>query len=114
MKTVKINLYEFSELNEKAKQKAIDEHRNFLLSTMQLSDFISGDAEFDTEEGLNNAFNAEYKFIDENDAPVIESIEINEYLFYSDGDLANCTIYCGSHPKAGITELTIGDDVYTL
>ena len=114
MKTVQINIYSFNELSEQAKQKAIDEHRNFILSTMSVSDFISGNDEHDTDESLNSAFNAEYRYIYENDSPVIENIEANDYLFFSDGNIANCTTYYGKHPKAGITELKIGNDVYTL
>ena len=32
MKTVSINLYSFSELNDDAKNRAIDEHRDFMQS----------------------------------------------------------------------------------
>jgi len=114
MKKATINLYEFSELNEKAKENAIFEHRDFLLSTMQVSDFISGDSEYDTPENLKKSFDSEYDHVLNNDEPIIESIEANEYLFYSDGKLANCTTYCGTHEKTGITELKIGLDIYTL
>lgn len=114
MKKVTINLYEFSELNEKAKQKAIDEHRNFLLSVMNPNDFIRGDSEYDTEKELQKAFDSEYEYFEANDEPIIESIEANEYLFYSDGIMAHCVTYCGEHEKAGITELQIGTDIYTL
>lgn len=92
MKTVQINLYEFSELNEKAKTKAISEHYDFLCS-------------IDEWDEIND---------NTPDEVIIESIEANEYLFYSDGNLANCVTYCGKHPKAGLTELTIGIDIYPV
>ena len=92
MKKVTINLYEFNELNEKAQIVAISEHYDFLCSI----------GEWDGEND-NKA-----------DEYIKENIEANEYLFYSDGDLANCVTYCGKHEKSGITELTIGNDIYTL
>lgn len=91
MKTVQINLYEFSELNEKAKEKAIEDHRNFMYSVDHYDDDDLDDDEY-----------------------IIENIECNEYLFYSDGDLANCVTYCGKHPKTGTTGLKIGNDIYTV
>lgn len=90
---IPINLYEFSELNTTAKTRAIEDHRQFLLSIMTKDDFISGDSEHDTPEKLQEVFESEYDFTLYNDEPVIESIEINEYLFYSDGDLAPTTTY---------------------
>lgn len=85
---VSINLFPFSELSEKAKQNAIFEHRQFMLSDMQPEDFITGCAEYDTPEELQKAYDSEYEYILFNDVPVIESIEINEYLFFSNGDFA--------------------------
>ena len=114
MKKVTISLYSFDELNETAKQKAIDDHRNFELSIMHESDFISGDPEYDTPEKLREAYNAEYSYLEENDDPIIENIEANDYLFFSDGSLADCVTYVGKHEKAGITELKIGNDTYVV
>lgn len=114
MKKVTINLYSFSELNEAAKKTAINAHRDFELSVMCPSDFISGDPEHDTEEELLNAYNMQYCYYMENDDPIIESMEANEYLFFANGKLANCTQYTGSHPKSGITEFFIGDDIYLI
>lgn len=114
MKAITINLYLFSELSENAKQTAIQDHRNFELNIMQLSDFLSGDPEFDTPEKLKEAYNAEFEYRLENDEPIIESIEENGYLFFSDGKMANCTTYCGKHEKAGITEIKIGTEIYRV
>ena len=114
MKTTIINLYSFTELNNEAKQTAIEEQRFFILSNMQISDFISGDSEYDTEENLQKSLDAESEHILMNDAPVIESIVINDYLFFANGEMANCTTYTGLYPKTGITELKFCNEVYTV
>ena len=84
MKKVTVNLYSFAELNVAAKQIAINSHR-----VMCSDDFFS-------------------------DEQIIEAIEANEYLFFANGKLANCTQYTGSHPKSGMTEFSIGGDVYLI
>lgn len=89
MTTATINLYTFQELTENAKHRAIEEHRNFLLSVMQPDDFISGDPDYDTPEELEKSYKAEYDYILFNNDAVIESIEINDYLFFYNGELAN-------------------------
>lgn len=110
MKTTMINLYSFSELNEKAKESAISEHRAFELSIMQPSDFIRGNTDFDTPEKLQQEYNTQYTYYLENDEPIIESIELNDYLFFADGSLANCVTYCGNNE----TELNIGGETYKI
>lgn len=87
MKTININIYNFDELNDKAKNRAVDDHRNFLLSIMCPNDFISGDPEYDTPEELEKTYQSEYEYYLMNDEPIIESIEINEYMFYSNGEI---------------------------
>jgi len=87
MKNVTINLYSFAELNEKAKQKAINEHYDFLCS-------VDNYEPTDTE--------------------VIENIEMNDYVFYFDGELASCVTYCGKHEKAGTTEFTVHGETFNL
>ena len=104
--TLTIGLYNFDELSENAKNRAIYEHRAFLLETMLIDDFISGDEEYDTPEKLEELYNAEYEYYEANDEPIIENIEINDYLFYEDGELANACTYIENHPdknKAGKT-----------
>ncbi len=88
MKTISVNLYSFEELSVKAKEKAIEDHRNFLLEDMRPEDFISGDPEYDTPEKLEEAYNSEYFYVLENDDVVIESIEANDYMFYASGKMA--------------------------
>ena len=86
---IDLNLYHIDELTENARQKAIEEMRIFLLSTMRPDDFISGDPTYDTPEELLKAYNAEYNYIENNDDTVIENIEANDYLYFADGNLAN-------------------------
>ena len=114
MKKVTINLYSFAELNESAKQNAINEHRDFELSVMCPDDFISGEPEYDTEEELLKAYNEQYSYFMQNDDPIIEALEANEYLFFANGKLAKCTQYTGSHHKSGMTEFSMEGDVYCL
>ena len=111
---VTIKLYELSELSPKAKQKAIDAHRGFLLSTMQPDDFISGDPEYDTQEELQKAYGTEYNYYVMNDEPIIESIEANEYCFFEDGEMAQVVKYCGGHPLAGQTHFTLYGQDYNI
>lgn len=87
MKTISINIYSLDELNEKARNRAIEEHRKFLLSIMCPEDFISGCPEYDTPEELEKAYNSEYEYYLKNDEPIIESIEANEYMFFSNGEI---------------------------
>lgn len=86
---IKLNLYSIDELEGKAKRKAIEEHRQFLLSVMVPDDFISGDPNYDTKENLQQQYESEYECYLMNDEPIIEDIQINDYLFFLDGTLAN-------------------------
>ena len=107
---VEIKLYQFNELSEEAKEKAIDEHRDFLLSTMSERDFISGDPEHDTKEELKEMYNTEYDYILYNNDAVIENIEANEYYFFTSGELANTVTYTNT----GITEFNFCDMSYQV
>lgn len=83
-----IHLFAFKELPEKAQQKAISEHRDFLLSIMEPSDFISGEPEWDTPEKLQEQYESDYEYYLVNDEPIVEAIEANNYYFFFDGELA--------------------------
>lgn len=100
MKNVQINLYSFSELSETAKQKAVFEHQDFLNS-------VPIECENENGEMVN-------EWHEHSEAETIESIEINEYYFFSDGNLANITNYFGKHPKAGQSILKFAGQEYTL
>jgi len=110
MKTVNIaiELLSINELTPKARNKAIEHHRNFMLESLYPSDFDG------TEEEQTEMYEAECEYIEDNDNCVIEEIEANEYLFFKDGTLAHCTHYCDKHPKAGITELNYMGNVYVV
>lgn len=99
MKNFTITLYNFNELETDARRRAIEEHRDFMLYTLAPSDFISGDPEHDTPEELNAVYNSEYEYILNNDEPITESIEANEYLFYCNGELANTCTYTAGELK---------------
>ena len=101
MTQVKISLYSFAELSDKAKQRAINEHMNFLLS------------EGYQEENEAGEFVTVYRNEMEEDE-VIENIELNEYLFFEDGKLAHCVTYTGGHEKAGTTELFFHGQIIVL
>lgn len=100
---ITIKLYSFSELDENAKRKAIEAHREFELSIMEPDDFISGVAEYDTPEELQKTYEAQYDYYLMNDEPIIEIIEANDYLFFANGKLAPTVHYCGAHPLRGET-----------
>jgi len=92
MKQAKINLYQFEELNEEAKERVILEHEDFLLSVGVLCENESGEIVTEYPETIERE-------------TVIESITINEYYFFHDGVLASICEYSDNHPtKAGKTE----------
>ena len=103
MKQATINLYSFSELNKEAKRKAIDKHLSFLLSQPVEMENDNGDME-----------DQYYEEDDFTDDDVIENIEGNEYLFYSNGQLAHCTTYVGKHEKAGTTEFHLQGETFKV
>lgn len=94
MKTIEINLYSFDELSEDAKAKALYDHTNFL----NVIHGVDGD-------------DLDYNYHQED---VIDNIQMNEYLFFSDGDLAHITHYVENHPKAGITEFHFHGETVSL
>lgn len=98
---VSINVYSLDELTDDARRNAIEEHRQFLLDEMSPADFISGDPEYDTPEQLQEQYESEYEYYEDNDDVIIESIECNEYLFFANGTMANTTHYWNGHPTRG-------------
>ena len=103
--TITFNLYDFDELSDKAKQKAIEEHRQFLLNVTTVEDFVGcGDPEYgDTPESM---YEEEIEAILNDDTFVSESINANEYLFFESGELANTQYYVGNQPKEIKRKLT--------
>ena len=112
MKKATIYLYEFQELNENAQQIAICEHREFMIST-ERPDYIDGVVNWDDPEKME-MYNAQIEYYEDNDEPIIEAIEANNYLFFQDGKLAHTTCYTYNHEKAGKTELHFKGSTYTV
>lgn len=111
---VSIELFHLNELSAAAREKAIEQHRVFELSSMSTEYFISGDPQYDTEEELEKAFRAEYEYYEMNDEPIIENIEANDYLFFSNGELAHTIQYCGNHPQHGETHFIFQGNDYRV
>lgn len=111
MLEVKIHLYRLDELSETARERAISEHRDFMLSILQ-PDFIDGVPDWDNPEKVE-MYHQEYEYIENNDEPVIESIEANDYFYYSNGGICSVCTYTGG-PKKGITEITVHGETITI
>lgn len=109
---ITIKLYSFAELIGKAKEKAIEDHRRFMLSMLETEDYRDM-AEGDEKE-MQRLYDSEWDYYDGNDEPIIENIEINEYLFFENGELAHTVQYCGSHPLAGQTHLFLNGVDYNI
>ena len=106
---IEIELYEYDELDEKAKEKAFCEHEHFL---------IENPSTYEDEDENGNII-MKYENIDEwtyQDIKeyVEDSIRINEYLFFKDGSLADITHYTGKHDKVGLTELKLCGNIYIV
>lgn len=93
MKTIEINIYSFNELEDKAKETAILKHGQFL---------DSEPVDYEDETGELKS-----EYIEHSEDEIIESIEMNGYLFFYNGKLVDSVTYCGNHPKKGITEITV-------
>jgi hypothetical protein len=100
MKNATINLYQFNELSNEAKEKAISQHEDFLLSIGQECENEQGEMETLYSDTIERS-------------EVIESIEMNEYYFFIDGELAHCTTYTGGE-KTGTTEFIFKGTTQTI
>ena len=98
---VELVLYRIDELNIESRDRAIEEHTDFLLTMFNEDDY---DCDYSYSEYYN----------DMNDSYVIESIEVNGYLYFEDGGMANVTRYCGQHGRSGETVLTFNNIEYVL
>lgn len=103
MKKVTIDLLSLSELSKSSKRKAVQSHKEFLLDVFNPDDY-SDCGELTYSEYKKGLLLSE----------VIDNIEINEYLFFSNGELAPVTHYCGTHPQSGKTVLTLCKQEYTI
>lgn len=106
-----IKLYSFHELNQEAQTRAIEDHRRFMLETLE-PDFIDGVTDWNDPEKMK-MYRAECEYLEENDSAIIENIEINEYTFFADGEICWSCTYTGG-PKKGLTEIKIHGELFTL
>lgn len=109
MVELKIKLYKLDELSAFAQGHAIEEHRQFLLDTLR-PDYIDGFCDWNNPEKME-MYHSEYEYIEDNDEPVIESIEANDYLFYYDGTICQTVTYTAG-TEAGQTWATIHGERY--
>ena len=99
MVEIKIHLYQFAELSDTAKVKAIMDHRVFMINTLE-PDYIDGVTDWNDPEKMQMYYD-ELDYLNENDEPIVESIEANEYLFFNNGALAHTQTYFpdGKNPQ---------------
>jgi hypothetical protein len=97
---IKLNLYSYDELEGKAKEKAFDEHKEFL-------DNLGFEVE--NERGI---LSREYE--DTETEIVEDSLRINEYYFFKDGNMANTCCFTDGHEKTGIVEFYFNGETYVL
>ena len=101
--TVSINLYRLDGLEKEAKNKAIEEHRDFMVETYSddMFDKVFNMTQSKYAKGLTKA-------------EVEENIEINDYMYFFDGEMASTIQYCGKHPRSGEHEFTLHGESYLL
>jgi len=94
MKTIQIEikLYSYNELSEKGKEKAFNEHENFLREYDNMDEWTQKDIKDYVEESIN----------------------INEYLFFESGDMAHVVHFTGKHEKAGKIEFYFQGKTYLI
>lgn len=101
MKTITIKLYEYDELNNKAKLKAFDDIEYFLRCNPEQYEDENGELKYDDMD----------KWVSEDIKEYVEdSIRINDYLFFSDGEMAHTVKFCGNHERAGEQILKLGNE----
>ena len=92
MKTItrKYKVYEFDELSEDAKNKAIDDEINFYINAIPYED-MSSDMKraVDKSESMFTPWFVGSYLLDYCKNEIIESIKLNDYTFTKEGKLAN-------------------------
>lgn len=107
MVEIKIHLYRFSELCDIAKQKAIMDHRVFMINTLE-PDYIDGVTDWNDPEKMEMYW-ADCADIIDNDETVVESIEVNEYWFFYNGVLANTQTHLFDDEPPKTTAIVYGE-----
>ena len=92
MKTINIavTIYTIDELEDEARELAIQEHRDFLV------DVFNEDMYDECFEMTQEKYEEE---LTEED--VVENIKINDYRYYANGEMARTLRYTGKHPRSG-------------
>ena len=107
MKTIKteIVLYNYEELKEESKEKAFNEYANF---------YYENPSEYENENGEMVYDDYETYTPEEFKEFIEESILINEYMFFENGEMANITHFTGKHEKTGTTEFYFHGKTYII
>lgn len=103
MKLVTIELFSINELAKECKNKAIQDHKIFMLDTYDNDMF---------DESFNMTKSKYAKSLTKSE--IIEDIEANEYLYFSNGELAPTIQYCGKHIRAGEHVFNFKDKEYLI
>lgn len=111
---ITIKLYSFSELTGTARVKALEDHRKFILETLDPNDYKELSKNSDPYVSANRLYEEDYEYNLINDDPIIKSIECNEYLFFEDGSLAATVLYAGHNPLAGELHFILNGKDYLI
>lgn len=103
MKKVQINLYSINELSGDALANAIASHKEFLLSQYSNDMF---------DESLNYTYSMYKKDLTKKN--IIEDIELNDYLYFANGELAHTVKYVANHPEAGKHILNLNGESFNI
>jgi len=111
MKTINItlNLFKYEELSEESRQKAFDNQKQYLWENPQ-----TYETENDKGELIEKYDNMDEWTQKEIIEYVEEIININEYLFFEDGEQAPITRYVGKHNRAGEIDLRLFGKTYKI
>ena len=100
---IKLKLYRLEDLSDYSKGEAIRQHREFLVSIYRADDF---------DKCFNMTRSKYSKSLTKLD--IIESIEINEYLFNVEGEIIQTCLYVDGSPRKGQHICTIGGVEYQI
>lgn len=100
---IPIKLFSLAELSSEAREITLDEHREFLVSV------YSDDMYDESLEMTQEIYENELTEID-----VVESIDINDYLYYQSGEMAHTIRFTGKHPRSGERILKHQGEEYTI
>ncbi len=100
---IPIKLFRLAELDEDARERALEEHRDFLV-TVYSDDMYDSSFEMTQEKYENELTEDE----------VIDSIDINDYLYYASGEMAHTIQFTGGHARSGERILKHQGEEYSI